>query len=991
MKRILIIIFLLSPFLGRSQMISSPVQLDLNCYHDGAIFLNIMPASQVDWYFEDDSLGWIDADTMLNIQFSNNLDTLIAQQCGNYKVVVAGDTAEIFVNCPLGSRGAHLNVQCFGDSTGMLKRVAHSGSPPYFYKWFKDGVLYSSGDNDTLFENLEIGSYKIVFTDSIGCSDSILANVVSPSLLIIDTIFTIDINCRGINSGSVSCSVYGGRQYTVAEEYDYYVINLNSNDTVSWLTRDSISSNISSTGIPYQITFDSLFAGEYILSVVDSFDCILDTIFEIKEPEDYITFGSTTDILICESDSGYLKIDGVVGDSVLGSDNIAFGFAYDIINGIHLDSIYASSGWYDIYVYDSTYFCLDTVPIRCEALYEIEVFENITSVLCFGDQSGSVIIDSIIGGNTPYDVQWGGVNNAALFAGTYSVHFVDAIFCLHTETYVISQGDQINPNEVLYHPFCNGDVNGSISIDITGGTGQPSYYWLNGSTADSLYGLADGIYTLIVTDSVGCSDTSYFSLQSPQLLEVDLIVSDSILPCFEALTGINAMISGGTVPYSINWGDGDTNQQRIIGAGYYEIEITDTNGCSSSDSIVITGPDSLAIEIELIAEISCTEGATVTITVSGGAPFPVGASYTYLWSGPNNFSATTSTIDSLSPGTYIVFVSDTCGFISDTIHLNNYELNTVVHYDTLTHIAEVEIVSTTSLGPFGHEWLDTLYSHLRFPSYDSISPFLCGGYEYFVTTIDSSNNCSVTNMVEVPTDTIPLGIVDLTTTTVDTVNLANLWGSPPYEYLWNDSLWSTTFYGYPCPSKDSSWVDIKDNNDCKLPRYKFLIDEIIITLDPASEILECDIENLDIDLTASATGGTGTYSFEWWNGSIENPINLGMSPGNFSVTVTDANGCKTDTSFVIATITSECVPNVFTPNSDGTNDTWSLEDTFLYEDSKVRIYGRFGKLLFQSVGYHDKWDGTNEKGNDVPDGVYFYVIEIGHGFDKITGTVTILR
>jgi gliding motility-associated-like protein len=90
-------------------------------------------------------------------------------------------------------------------------------------------------------------------------------------------------------------------------------------------------------------------------------------------------------------------------------------------------------------------------------------------------------------------------------------------------------------------------------------------------------------------------------------------------------------------------------------------------------------------------------------------------------------------------------------------------------------------------------------------------------------------------------------------------------------------------------------------------------------------------------------------------------------------------------------MTSECIPNVFTPNGDGINDSWSLEDTFLYEDSEVRIYGRFGSLLFQSVGYYEAWDGTNEQGNDVPDGVYFYSIEIGHGFDQINGTVTILR
>ena len=116
-----------------------------------------------------------------------------------------------------------------------------------------------------------------------------------------------------------------------------------------------------------------------------------------------------------------------------------------------------------------------------------------------------------------------------------------------------------------------------------------------------------------------------------------------------------------------------------------------------------------------------------------------------------------------------------------------------------------------------------------------------------------------------------------------------------------------------------------------------------------------------------------------------------MSPGNFSVTIIDDNGCIEDTSFVIATMSSECVPNVFTPNGDDVNAIWSLEDTFLYEDSEVRIYGRFGRLLFHSVGYHDKWNGTNEKGNDVPDGVYFYSIEIGHGVDPIKGTVTILR
>jgi len=90
-------------------------------------------------------------------------------------------------------------------------------------------------------------------------------------------------------------------------------------------------------------------------------------------------------------------------------------------------------------------------------------------------------------------------------------------------------------------------------------------------------------------------------------------------------------------------------------------------------------------------------------------------------------------------------------------------------------------------------------------------------------------------------------------------------------------------------------------------------------------------------------------------------------------------------------MTSECIPNVFSPNGDGKNDTWSLEDTFLYEDSELRVYGRFGRLVFRSVGYHNQWDGTSMAGNDLPEGVYFFSIELGHGFNKINGTVTILR
>ena len=205
-------------------------------------------------------------------------------------------------------------------------------------------------------------------------------------------------------------------------------------------------------------------------------------------------------------------------------------------------------------------------------------------------------------------------------------------------------------------------------------------------------------------------------------------------------------------------------------------------------------------------------------------------------------------------------------------------------------------------------------------------------------------------------------------------------------------MWGTgdvTQHADICPG-DPTWVEVTDNLGCVIGA-DFDIDALLITLDPADLIVECNLENLDVDITADASGGTSPYTYSWSNGSTESSINLNLSPGNYSVIVMDNNGCTEDTSFTIATMSAECIPNIFTPNGDNINDTWSLEDTFLYNDSKVRVYGRYGKLLFQSVGYSSPWDGKNEKGNDVPNGVYFYSIEIGHEFDAIKGSVTILR
>ena len=964
MKRIFFFFFLVNSLFLKSQTILSDSVLGVNCNHDGSISLLITNVNSLtlNWFFEDSNLVWISADTMSSVQFLNsNLDTLLTTQCGSYRLDFNGISRYYWLPCLLGISSSHNNVKCFGDSTGRLKRVAHSGAPPYNYEWFVNGSPYSSGPSDTMFDNLLVGSYKVIVTDSIGCSDSILANVVSPSVLVIDTMYSSDINCRGVNTGSISYSVSGGKRYVASEFYNYYLID--GLDTVA----DESSLAFSSVLSPYQATFDSLFAGEFILSVIDSFGCILDTIFEINEPVPYETYGSTIGgMLICESDSGYFKIDNVIGDSLLGSDNLGFGFLY-----YPNDTIYVPSGEYDIYIYDSIYSCLDTVLITCNALYKIEVYKSINHVDCFGDSTGDIVIDSIRKGNAPYDIQWGSVNNSSLFAGSYSVHIVDSIGCLKTEVFVISQANQINPNEFLYHPLCNGDANGSIAINLSGGTGGLSYYWLNGTgTADSLYGLSSGIYTLVVSDSLLCVDSFDFFLSEPDSLIISFSNFQDSLACYGEVIVLNLLISGGTAPFSVLWNDGNTNQQRIIGAGNYSCTVTDANGCITSESLVIIEPELLSINLTY-SEITCDEGAAASISINGGVePIDV------IW----NTGETLMSIDSLWGTIYWVVVTDSCGNLaSDTFEIFPYVLETSVFYDDSNHVGDVEIDTCSSVGTFAYQWVDILGNVI---SNNNLTSHLCEG-TYFVTTNDNTTNCSVIDTL-IATYYLPNGIIDETITTV--FPDSNLWGNPPYSYFWDNG--EILAHANICPG--SHWVEVTDDGGC-IVRADFDIDPLLITLDPAEFIIECNLENLDVDIIADAAGGTAPYTYAWSNGSTENSINLSLSPGNYSVVIMDNNACTEDTSFTIATISAECVPNVFTPNGDNINDTWNLESTFLYSDSEVRIYGRYGRLIFQSVGYSTPWDGKNENGNDVPEGAYFYSIEIGHDFDAIKGSVTILR
>jgi gliding motility-associated-like protein len=120
---------------------------------------------------------------------------------------------------------------------------------------------------------------------------------------------------------------------------------------------------------------------------------------------------------------------------------------------------------------------------------------------------------------------------------------------------------------------------------------------------------------------------------------------------------------------------------------------------------------------------------------------------------------------------------------------------------------------------------------------------------------------------------------------------------------------------------------------------------------------------------------------------------MNLAPGAYTLIVYDANSCSKTYDFIVPENNGECltIVNTFTPNGDNYNDTWVIRNIHLYPEANVKVFNRWGNLIFESQGEYIPWDGSY-KGEQLPSEVYYYVIVLNNDEDnKYTGTVTIVR
>jgi len=205
---------------------------------------------------------------------------------------------------------------------------------------------------------------------------------------------------------------------------------------------------------------------------------------------------------------------------------------------------------------------------------------------------------------------------------------------------------------------CEGDNNGSIATTVTGGTGPYTYNWSDNTIGNEANpnSLAAGTYDVTVTDANGCTAIGSTTINDGANLQLIFVTTNP--DCGGINDGtINATVTGGTGPYTYNWNDntiGNSATADSLAAGTYIVTVTDANGCTGIDSVVITQGTNITVTLTTTDPV-CAGGndGQISANVSGGT-----APYVYTWS---DRMTDTASIGNLAPGSYALTVTDANG------------------------------------------------------------------------------------------------------------------------------------------------------------------------------------------------------------------------------------------------------------------------------------------------------------------------------------------
>ncbi len=529
-----------------------------------------------------------------------------------------------------------------------------------------------------------------------------------------------------------------------------------------------------------------------------------------------------------------------------------------------------------------------------------------TDITCFGASNGSVNL-TVTGGTSPYLYAW---NNGASTEdlinrppGLYSVTVTDANGCTTNTSATIIQPAQLTLSQgTTSHVLCNGQANGSVTLNALGGTGAYEYSrdgitWQPSST---ISGLNATSHTLRVRDQNLCINQIIVTITQPPVLTAS-VGSIQGATCGQSNGSASSSASGGTGTYSFVWRNGlnqvVSSAPTLINVpgGTYRVTVTDQNGCTDFEDAAIPSPDGPQATINSTTPTRCSDSndGRATITVSQGQ-----APYTIFW---NNGETGLNPV-ALRPGTgiNIVTITDATGCITSQV-VNVPSPPTLEATPPVIQQAtcpagtngSIQTLGTGGTAPYTYAWNTGATTHV-------LNNIAAGTYSIIIR---DANNCMITESITLsdkPAITVQT-VSEMAPTCAGrsdgSISVNATGGNGTFSYVWNTGATGNTLSSI---GAGTYTVTATDAQGCTSQQTFVFSDPPPLSLDLGPDRKICVGGILTIASPANAV----SYAWSSSNGfsSTSKQVTLTQA-GDYTLRIINANGCIAEDSFTLTTAT----------------------------------------------------------------------------------------
>ncbi|TAK38615.1 MAG: T9SS type A sorting domain-containing protein [Saprospiraceae bacterium] len=795
-----------------------------------------------------------------------NTPTPTVDSAGAYIIMVTDtingctsvDTTTVTLTPPLSAAIVDsTNVLCNGDSTGTATVEGTGGNGGFSYLW-------SNGDTTAQTGNLPAGIFSVTLTDEDDCASTASVTIAEPAVLSANASATGE-SSAGANDGTATASPGGGVPgYTFA-----------------WSTGDTTQ------------TISNLPPGNYSIVLTDMNGCTISETVTVSS-FDCSGFGvSLTSINpTCNGNAD--------GEATATPSGGAMPFTYIWSSGSNSATATGlAAGTYTVAVTDSS---------NCEVVTNITLSEppllsvsitGKTNVDCHGNASGSATV-SAAGGTPGYTFEWSnggtGATQSNLTAGTYNLTATDSNGCTTSMQVAITEPPAFNGSISSTNETEVGATDGTASVIASGGTPGYAYTWNNGGTSSSITGLAPGEYCVTVADANGCTFNLCANVNAFNCSATSLALSSEGVSCFGGDDGsANAVATGFAEPVDYQWSNGDVsaNIENLV-AGIYNVSVSDANGCSATGQTEVTQPELLSLELLEQTDVKCEGQAngTATVTGIGGTP-----NYAYAWPGGGDGASQ----NNLSQGVYSVIVTDAnacTASLSLTIGVEPDTVPPVAIAENLTvALDENGMVTLTSFmlgdGSFDNCALDSMALDAGAFNCDNL-----GENEVVLTVWDNAGNSASDTAIVTVVDEMPPVILcpaNLEVTGCDGIVVE--YGIPTTSdncSPGNVFIISGLPSGVPFPegATEITWGATDQSSNASACTFTITVISIF-ELSASTTEPSCAGAS-DGTAGVQLIGGVPPYQYAWDDPAQQTTQTAtGLSAGTYSVSITDAIGCKT--------------------------------------------------------------------------------------------------